>query len=181
MKLSNIEADYIPQVLLTRMKDIYSWYSDMYLLPNKAGFYQEGLPKLQQAMMDSIVISLFAKLIEEDHKDTRWIKDNGGFLPLVKYVMPSYKGDAQTLLMSLRRYDKSNDRYYIAAEMLKNHRFYSIPKYGNDTDLKVWQAVRKLNSRRGYTPKALEKGIRVAHQIITGKKSDIRTVLKQTT
>jgi len=180
-KLTNIEADYLPQILLARMKSIYTWYSDMYLLPNKVGFYQEGLPKLQQDMMDSIVIGLFAQLIKEDHKDTRWIKNNGGFLALVKYVMPSYEGDKNTLRMALSRYDSKTDRYYIAAEMLKNHRFYSIPKYGHDTDLKVWQAVRKLNTRRSYPPKALEKAMRIAYRIITGKKADIRTVKLKTT
>jgi len=180
MKLSNIELDYMLHHLLQMADQSYEWYSEMYQLPIKSADYQEGLPKLQQAMMDSILINIFSKLIKFDHKDTRWIKDNGGFLPLAIKLVPSYKGDAQTLLMSLRRYDEKSDRYYIGANALKQYTFWSLPKYGK-TDLQAWQKSREIMSRFGFDPKALEKGIRIAHQIITGKKCDIRTVKSQTT
>ena len=183
MKLSNIESDYILPHLLPLAQSKYDWTSKMLQLPTQAPFYQEGLPTLQQAIMDNVVINIFALLIKTGHDDTIWIKDNGGFLPLVKYTMPSYKGNEHTLLMTLRRYDESSDRYFIATLIMQNYEFHSRPIYGNDTDLKVWRAVRKQLSNHflGFSAKAFEKGVRIAYRIITGKKSDIRTVKLKTT
>ena len=182
-KLTNIERDY---VFHKWMPISSAWYKDIETqlqLPNPTRSYREGLPKFQQDIMDNAVLLIISDLIAEDHDVTTWIKDKrvGGFQPIAHDFNPNIT-DAHYFSKRLSRYDRDNDRYRVALHLSRSYRLYSQPQYGYDTPLKAWRKSREVIRRvHKCTDKTLEKGMRIAHQIITGKKCDIRTVLKQTT
>ena len=182
-KLTNIELDYMFHTWIPKSAFWYERIETQLQLPNPHSSYREGLPKFQQDIMDNAVLQIISELIIENHDVTTWIKDKrvGGFQPIAHHFNPNIT-DAYYLNKRLLRYDYDNDRYLVALHIAKSYRLYDAMTHQYDTPIEVWRQVRKA-IRRAHrcTDKTFEKGMRIAHQIITGKKCDIRTVLKQTT
>ena len=181
-KLTNIELDYMIKCWLPVSNFCYERIETQLQLPDPHSSYREGLPKFQQDIMDNAVLQIISELIIENHDVTTWIKDKrvGGFQPIAHDFNPNIT-DAHYFSKRLSRYDYDNDRYRVALHLSKSYRYYST-QAEYDTPIKVWRRLRKVIRRNHRcTDKTFEKGIRIAHQIITGKKCDIRTVLKQTT